>query len=279
MNRDILNKPDSISYFNTINFYKVRIKQFLLKRLHNNCLQDGWVCWGQCTNYLKDKKIYKKVYLKINIITDTKLLLRNIKHYCFFNINEIKLFLDLISEEYGGISFKIKAGHNLSFTESTGYTLHLEMKNTTRLKILWILCLIRHLYEFPFNVFLKDALVLKSDPEFENQHISNLLQLVASVASTVSYDRAQSLGINFMELVDLQTIKDQLIIGDKIYDIYKKPVKIKSPIDFLLPDSIRKKKKKQIYPISSFGYWFNFKDQEKTRLELYKKYYYNNLKQ
>lgn len=268
----ILSKRN-LSFSNTINFYDARIKQFLIKRrFMENQLQYGFVCWGQCTNLLENNKIYKKIYVEIKIIKDTKLLKKNFKHYCIFDINEIKEFLDIISSEYEGVSFKIKKDSNLSFTSSDGYTLYLEMKKTNRIKLLWILCLVRHIYEFPFNVFLRDALKLKSMPKFEDQHISNLLQLVASTAYDCRYSYEQSLGFRFRKSVDLLTLKQRLSKSRQITLIYKNQIDIHNiSRDFLLPAYIEEQQ--QRYDISSFGYWFNSGSWQRERLNVYERYY------
>jgi hypothetical protein len=48
----------------------------------------------------------------------------------------------------------------------------------------------RHLYEFPFNMFLLDALRLKKEfGEFRNEHLANIIQVVGSSFAKVSYYR------------------------------------------------------------------------------------------
>lgn len=62
---------------------------------------------------------------------------------------------------------------------------HIKLKIARRkTEVKFVLTWIRHFYEFPFNVFLIDAMKLKSEVrEFQDQHMVNILQLVGS-----SYD-------------------------------------------------------------------------------------------
>ena len=158
----------------------------------------------------------------------------------------------------------------------------------------------RHTYEFPFNVFLRDAIKLKRyDNVFKNQHITNLLQIVATVANGICdytnlifitknlYRPDQCLGPIGKRLTTLTTINKKLAeISDnynnalKISDIYKRSVRFeknnKKIRPALLPTSVIIDNSS--YSVMSFGYWFNSKDWEKDRLKLYKNYYDNFLK-
>lgn len=271
----------SLNYFNTKNFYRAYIKDFLIKRCINSDLQLGYACWGQCTDKLDIQKRYKEFYIEIKIINDKKLFRENYKHYCFFNLDDIKSFLEILSNEYNNITFKIKEDDHLGMFDSSGYTLFIEMKDTSRLKILWILSLIRHIYEFPFNVFLRDAIELKKLPKFKDQHIANLLQIVATVAhrsGKLCYSYSQSLGYTGKRLIDLVELNTKLFNITHIFDIYS----FSQTEDFIsrvvgLPDFIRANNKMK-YPISSFGYWFNSEDWNKERLKFYEAYYDDSLK-
>lgn len=57
---------------------------------------------------------------------------------------------------------------------------HLHVKDVPAVSHKYILTWVRYLYEYPYNVILRDAYWLKEDPRFRFQSIANLFNVVAS---------------------------------------------------------------------------------------------------
>lgn len=126
-------------------------------------------------NYLDEKyriRLYKKDFiLKVKE-----------NNSCFVGIKEIKRHLKMISSllVFDKYKFKIEEEENY-------FDVILEIK-ADRLYHQYVLTWLRYLYEFPFNMILKDAKRMRKEKEFKFESLSNLF-VVISNCYTYIFDR------------------------------------------------------------------------------------------
>ncbi len=147
---------------------------------------------------------------------------------CFLNKREIKDWLKVI-KSYHNFKYKLEDG-TFSMSSSgkkyDAFHLHIVMEgNYTQHK--WVLTAIRHLYEYPFNVWLIDAHRLRAtDPQkFRGESILNIMQSIKSTFPN-GYQTDQSLMYKNKLFHSKAHVKKLIDSGiEYITDIYKTPTK------------------------------------------------------
>lgn len=133
----------------------------------------------------------------------------------------------------------------------------------------FLLCWVRYLYEYPFNVFLAEANKLKNIPEFKFKSIINLFNLVGATSSVYDFGtNIHAIGEihYFKHFMTVKEIKDKLnkLKGGKsgVNDIFKIVREIKD----------LKTLKEEDKTLHSSKYW-DSEEEFNNRLELYKENY------
>lgn len=133
----------------------------------------------------------------------------------------------------------------------------------------FLLCWVRYLYEYPFNVFLTEANKLKNIPEFKFKSIINLFNLVGATSSIYDFGTSiHAIGETryFKHFMTIKEIKDKLnkLKGGKsrVNEIFKT----------LLKEEGLKSLKVDDKTLHSSEYW-DSEEEFNNRLELYKENY------
>ena len=136
-------------------------------------------CFGEifrCNlNYL-DEKYLIRLYKKDHILKIRE------NNSCFVGIKEIKRHLKMISPLLVFEKYKFKIEEKENYFEVT-----LEIK-ADRLYHKYILTWLRYLYEFPFNMILKDAKRMRKEKEFKFESLSNLFVVISNCYDDI-FDR------------------------------------------------------------------------------------------
>ena len=158
-----------------------------------DALSDGShrACFGSYTGILRNERY--KASEKLDVTLDIKIRTfdhfsrrhRAYNNFCLLGKKDIEEHFAYLNETYG-IDCDVKVfgdgwkelGDSEVPEEDYYLKLHL---NATPGQQVFALTWCRHLYEYPFNVFLIDALHLKEEfGEFRNEHLANILQVVGS---------------------------------------------------------------------------------------------------
>lgn len=92
---------------------------------------------------------------------------------CLFSIKEVRNHLRSLKSLYK-FHYRVTSEED----EYPKIIVHLRLNNVPPTFHKYVLTWLRYTYEFPYNVFLKDAYNLKSIPEFRFESISNIFNLV-----------------------------------------------------------------------------------------------------
>lgn len=248
------------------------LKNYYTARYHStgkiivDTTRRGFICWGGLVHRCRfDNRTC--IDIKIHIYKNK--LHENINHYCIFhNTQDLVSYLTEITK-YCNFEFTVNPKKN-------GFDITIKEFSGNRLRILWVLNLIRHTYEFPFNAFLKDALILRnSDPELKDEHIVNLIQTVATSSTATYYHLDQSLGGRYRVLKTIDDIKSSFDQKKTVTAIYKDILKEDVGNKF---ESLPSTNKYNNIPVSSWNYWFEFDTGDESTLEDRLKIYKHNYK-
>lgn len=148
----------------------------------NNFVESGFYCFG---NYLRQFK-----FEDVSVTTTYTIELHkvgygrefNYKHDVYLSDEEVKIYLEWVSKSY---HTEIEI---LNVTE-TSFSVKLTIDGFKR-RHLWLLNMIRMMYEYPFNLCLKEAFRIKKDYMIERRiredSYINLIQVILS-AGTLNY--------------------------------------------------------------------------------------------
>jgi len=233
------------------NHAKARLKPIeMSKRACFNAQFDRWGNW--------DNKL--KVQYTIRLFRDSDYVKDDdYNNYCILSKQEVLDHMEYINKNVHEIDYSVDD------TSDSIYDLSVTIDgNRTQHK--FILTWVRHLYEFPFTMFLIDSLKLKNQvPEFEDQSLFNLCQLVGTAYSTRYhwYRTDQCLCLPRKQFMTFDEIKKGLDNSQWITGIWKN----------LLPGRvIRRIHSSDVYKLS---WWLNEESFKTERLSIYK----HNLKQ
>ena len=139
----------------------------------------GEACFGnifRCGLDYLDEKYLIRLYKKDHILKDKK------NNSCFVGIKEIKRHLKMISSLLVFDKYKFKIEEKENYFDVT-----LEIK-ADRLYHQYVLTWLRYLYEFPFNMILKDAKRMRKEKEFKFESLSNLFVVISNCYTDI-FDR------------------------------------------------------------------------------------------
>ena len=208
----IQNKMENLSFglLNLCTMYKCSFDGFSINAFSTGTRR---YCFGNYTEKLRremyrpEEKLDVTLDIKIRTFEHFSKKRDSLNNFCLLGKKDIEEHFAYLSETYCidcdvkvfGDDFK-ELGDNEVPEENYCLKLHL---NATPGQQVFALTWCRHLYEYPFNVFLIDALHLKEEVgEFRNEHLANILQVIGSSFSKVrEYMHDQSLCFPYRELI------------------------------------------------------------------------------
>lgn len=136
-------------------------------------------CFGKifrCDHDYLEEKYLIRLYKKDHILKTQK------NNSCFVGRKEIKRHLKIISSllVFDKYEFEVEEKENY-------FDVTLEIK-ADRLYHQYILTWLRYLYEFPFNMILKDAKRMRKEKEFKFESLSNLFVVISNCYTDI-FDR------------------------------------------------------------------------------------------
>lgn len=126
-------------------------------------------------NDLENKPV--SLYTEIMMCLNNERVEKNNGNKVFLTVEEIHFYLKELSNM---IDFKYK----LDIKEHGDSILTVEVTDIPY-KIKWLLTCIRYMYEFPFNMALKDAVFLKMHKKFVNINLLNVFNIIGSAHNMV----------------------------------------------------------------------------------------------
>lgn len=140
---------------------------------------DSRPCFSQYLNRISNEEI-EESELDIIVCNKTRdeIRKRSGNNFCLISKEDMADSLEYLKNTYQ-IPFEYTITEDKAYW---GNEYHIKLKIARRkTEVKFVLTWIRHFYEFPFNVFLVDAMKLKNEVrEFQDQHLVNILQLIGS---------------------------------------------------------------------------------------------------
>lgn len=178
---------------------------------------------------------------------------------CIFSKQEIRNHLKLLKSLYP-IHYSVRDDKGESKFKRFIVTLRIE--NTPSAFHKYALTWIRYLYEFPYNMILRDAYYLKKESIFRFESIANLFNVVLSGYCSTPREIHQIPTNSIVERMKIAEVKNRLKSVIALNNIYNK-VDEKS---IYIPTKI------QNFSIKDIEYWDNgFEDRKPVYIEIYKK--------
>lgn len=198
-----------------------------------NRLPSGFYCFGPYLDHVPDDTVFKTNY-EIYVFNEGYGRSMNFRHDVYLTEEELKIYLNWVETTYNPlypISI-IKAEHNEGIKGSfPGYEIKLTVEGN-KVRHLWLLNMIRMVYEYPFNLCLKEAFRVKYNSylpeELKTDSFINLIQVILStwhinsiaIRSTGIYYYDQSPFEAGCHLIDTKTINTRLDEKSRVLDIY-----------------------------------------------------------
>lgn len=152
---------------------------------------DSRCCYGESLRAFEDARQPHEVTWKIRVRVKTPSQISHSgkNNFTLLKKEDMEFLLDYCRSTYDiDFGFTIEEPGSLE-DQSRNYYLVTISLNRRKTEQKFVLTWIRHFYEFPFNMFMLDALKLKNEVnELSGEHILNLLQLIGSTYSFVKED-------------------------------------------------------------------------------------------
>lgn len=139
---------------------------------------------------------------------------------CFFTKEEIRHHLLKLRSLYP-IQFKVM---DYKGKRDDGYDrieVQMELDKVPATFHKYALTWIRYLYEYPYNVCLKDAYTLKKDPIFRFESIANIFNLVLGCYCGYANEHHQIPINNITRPLKISEVKERIRRVDELNDIYR----------------------------------------------------------
>jgi len=152
--------------------------QFRINRNNRPIIDD--VCFGSLFRALNN--FNNSGILKIWFASDDRLNKHKKSNYCLLTEKELKFYFSWV-KYVTGLNFSYKKVNEIQFglIDSSGYVVSLRFKNKSAYLIKLFATLIRNVYETPFNIQLKTAMLLGRYVGFKKLDFTSRLML--SIAS------------------------------------------------------------------------------------------------
>lgn len=218
------------------------------------------VCFAKVFHYYREKKEPQKNYYRVRIYKgDHKAAAERLDNNCFVSIQEVRNHLDIM-RNYVKFHYKV-------FDKGEFYLVHLHIEGANiyhRLILTWL----RYLYEFPYNLIVKEMLRIRKQKtkinSLSNMNLFNLIGQTIAVGGQGGHSIIMFWGIY------------KFLTNDEI----KESLKTHNDLNNLFPLLERNydKARRMLERIGDYNKGVNSKfwesDEEfKKRLELYEKNY------
>lgn len=218
---------------------------------------NGCACFKDVFDRVKNDVEYK-----IRICYDPAILLKNKSNYCPLEKNQIEQWLDYVCSisggkyEIGDCTLLVKKHANDVPMKYPCHEVHFWLNNESNIMHKFALTAIRFLYEYSYNVFLKDVFRLKCIEEFKDETLLNLFNMIHE--SCKYYKSTWGSGHSFSgcaKLMDDDTLKKKIVESNRLNDIYP---------------STRYFNELHVFePSNLLDYWEDDDEFENTRLPIY----------
>lgn len=147
---------------------------------------------------------------------------KNYSNRVFLTQEEIRYYLNELSN-------MIKFEYELKKQANNEYILDIK-SNEIPYKYKWFITCLRYMYEYPFNLALKDAVFLKTNKKFVNINLLNVFNIIgSSMSSTYGWNTNHTCGdhdylLKLVNYVNLKRIIDNKLPNSGICDGVYEPV-------------------------------------------------------
>lgn len=199
-------------------------------------------CDGTCNKKMSSEVCFSGIFSKITNESD---ITYNIRLYpgldlcveshnsnaCLFTKNELKNHLRQLNDMY---PFSYRVVEEV-VRDKVCYRVVLHLKDVPATFHKYVLTWLRYTYEYPYNVILRDAYILKKDPIFRFESISNIFNVV-SICCPAFVGEGHSISADSINKpLRKKELRDRIKEVNRLNGIYEK-LKLKKS---KLPDKIR----------------------------------------
>ena len=249
---------------------------------HVNYKMDSRACYGDALYSFKDARNPHEVTWKIKIYSKTTRQISSSgrNNFTLLTKEDMEFLLD-----YCRSTYDIDFGYAIEDPKSqeTGENYYLLILNINRRKTeqKFVLTWIRHFYEYPYNMFMLDAIKLMNEEKsVEKEHLLNLLQLIGTTYSLNDYDNYhfreyrsdQCLCLPYKKFITVDRVKKSNAENDSITRAWNRSVLVKEHKDFV---HFKTSSSKEIEESMTYEYWTdpqNWEERRTAYLENYKIY-------
>lgn len=213
-----------------------------------------------CFSYVFDNiEDYMYVKYKITLYKGVNYCRNSyLNNSCLFTKEQIRRHISLVKSLY---PFHYRVTDKMTPDGYDGIEVLLELEDVPAMFHMYVLTWLRYTYEYPYNVILKDAYLLKTNPIFRFESISNLFNLVLS-CNQLSSEIHQIPSDGVPILMSVSEIRKRIKEVSNLNDIYY----ILKAKDSFIPEMIGK------FDEHDIEYWESgFKLREKIYIKNYKK--------
>lgn len=211
-----------------------------------------------CFSYVfNEVKSNSSVKYRIVLYMGTKYSAKQHKsNACIFTKQEVRNHLKLLKSLYP-LQYSVR-----DYGDKNGYKrilVTLNIENTPATFHKYALTWLRYLYEFPYNVLLRDAYTLKKERTFRFESIANLFNLTLSCYCRNPRDIHQIPSNSIIQRLKLADIKRRIKQVNLLHDIYEDGDK----------KSLQIPKKIQDFSVEDIEYWnVGFEERKPIYMEI-----------
>lgn len=194
-----------LNYLSYCNKYQFRVNDYTSLNINS-------VCFGDLFKKLERVNTNSGT-LRIWFASDDKLNKKGWSNYCLLTEKELKFYFSWVKYVTGlDFSYKKLDKIEIESTECNGYVVNLKFKNKSAYLIKLFATLIRNVYEKPFNIQLKTAMLLNEYSGFKNLDFTSRLMIsVASITDDDNRDvHASYYPYHSQKLIKKQKLKDRV---------------------------------------------------------------------
>lgn len=151
---------------------------------HVNHPMSSRCCYGDSLRSFRDAREPHEITWKIRVYCKTPAQISGdgSNNFTLLKKEEMEYLLDYCRSTYD-IDFGYTIEEPKSNRNGENFYLITISMNRRKTEQKFVLTWIRHFYEFPFNMFMLDAMKFRNEEDFKEEHILNLLQVIGSTYS------------------------------------------------------------------------------------------------
>lgn len=174
-------------------------------------------CFSTLYSYLSkngNTHTKRKVELTIQVCMDEEYIQKNLNNMCFLTDDEFQYFTSELKKIFDIESAYIRKDNYIEYT-AKGNLHSVEVKMLTTL--------FRYCYEFPYNVFLKDAVILKMNRKFVNINLFNTYNIISASSNNVYVGTGHACISNrqLYCLLNYENLKKQMNLVERCNTVYR----------------------------------------------------------